>query len=66
MLFTTLIEEITTAFRRFGALIVDWPHKTESKAYFPPKGEKLHFRSSAFNVVNSYFLFETSLQLLSF
>ncbi|KAH9283899.1 Cytoplasmic polyadenylation element-binding protein 4 [Echinococcus granulosus] len=31
-------EEITTAFRRFGALIVDWPHKTESKAYFPPKG----------------------------
>lgn len=33
-----LLEEITTAFRRFGALIVDWPHKTESKAYFPPKG----------------------------
>lgn len=31
-------EEITTAFRRFGPLIVDWPHKTESKAYFPPKG----------------------------
>ncbi|RTG90155.1 cytoplasmic polyadenylation element-binding protein [Schistosoma bovis] len=30
-------EEITTAFRRFGPLIVDWPHKTESKAYFPPK-----------------------------
>ncbi|CAH8540560.1 unnamed protein product [Schistosoma guineensis] len=32
-------EEITTAFRRFGPLIVDWPHKTESKAYFPPKGK---------------------------
>ncbi|KAL3317123.1 Cytoplasmic polyadenylation element binding protein 2 [Cichlidogyrus casuarinus] len=31
-------EEITTAFCRFGSLIVDWPHKTESKAYFPPKG----------------------------
>ncbi|VDM20965.1 unnamed protein product [Hydatigera taeniaeformis] len=36
-----LREEITTAFRRFGALIVDWPHKTESKAYFPPKGVSL-------------------------
>ncbi|BFZ01326.1 hypothetical protein BsWGS_04365 [Bradybaena similaris] len=31
-------EEITTAFRRFGALVVDWPHKAESKSYFPPKG----------------------------
>lgn len=31
-------EEITAAFRRFGPLIVDWPHKAESKSYFPPKG----------------------------
>ncbi|OQV25020.1 putative RNA-binding protein orb2 [Hypsibius exemplaris] len=31
-------EEITTSFRRFGPLIVDWPHKAESKSYFPPKG----------------------------
>ncbi|KAK3095783.1 hypothetical protein FSP39_019015 [Pinctada imbricata] len=31
-------EEITAAFRRFGALVVDWPHKAESKSYFPPKG----------------------------
>jgi cytoplasmic polyadenylation element-binding protein len=31
-------DEITMAFRRFGPLIVDWPHKAESKSYFPPKG----------------------------
>lgn len=31
-------EEITSSFRRFGALVVDWPHKAESKSYFPPKG----------------------------
>lgn len=31
-------EEITTSFRRFGPLVVDWPHKAESKSYFPPKG----------------------------
>ncbi|XP_052828706.1 cytoplasmic polyadenylation element-binding protein 3 isoform X1 [Octopus bimaculoides] len=31
-------EEITSAFRRFGPLVVDWPHKAESKSYFPPKG----------------------------
>nr|XP_021551362.1 cytoplasmic polyadenylation element-binding protein 4 [Neomonachus schauinslandi] len=30
--------EITASFRRFGPLIVDWPHKAESKSYFPPKG----------------------------
>lgn len=32
-------EEITAAFRRFGPLVVDWPHKAESKSYFPPKGK---------------------------
>ncbi|XP_061094595.1 cytoplasmic polyadenylation element-binding protein 2 isoform X2 [Conger conger] len=31
-------DEITTSFRRFGQLVVDWPHKAESKSYFPPKG----------------------------
>ncbi|XP_045190760.1 cytoplasmic polyadenylation element-binding protein 2-like isoform X2 [Mercenaria mercenaria] len=31
-------EEITIAFRRFGPVVVDWPHKAESKSYFPPKG----------------------------
>lgn len=34
-------EEITASFRRFGPLVVDWPHKAESKSYFPPKGEVL-------------------------
>ncbi|UXI20111.1 F-actin-capping protein subunit alpha [Sarcoptes scabiei] len=31
-------EEITASFRKFGHLVVDWPHKAESKSYFPPKG----------------------------
>uniref|UniRef100_A0A4W3J710 Cytoplasmic polyadenylation element binding protein 4 n=1 Tax=Callorhinchus milii TaxID=7868 RepID=A0A4W3J710_CALMI len=31
-------DEITASFRRFGSLVVDWPHKAESKSYFPPKG----------------------------
>ncbi|KAG1680087.1 Cytoplasmic polyadenylation element-binding protein 2 [Nymphon striatum] len=31
-------EEITASFRRYGPLVVDWPHKAESKSYFPPKG----------------------------
>ncbi|XP_030642070.1 LOW QUALITY PROTEIN: cytoplasmic polyadenylation element-binding protein 2 [Chanos chanos] len=31
-------DEITSSFRRFGHLVVDWPHKAESKSYFPPKG----------------------------
>lgn len=34
-------DEITASFRRFGPLIVDWPHKAESKSYFPPKGKYL-------------------------
>lgn len=33
-----LSDEITSSFRRYGPLIVDWPHKAESKSYFPPKG----------------------------
>lgn len=35
------VEEITAAFRRFGPLVVDWPHKAESKSYFPPKGNNM-------------------------
>ncbi|CAF0742692.1 unnamed protein product [Didymodactylos carnosus] len=31
-------EEIIAHFQRFGPLMVDWPHKQESKSYFPPKG----------------------------
>lgn len=34
----TISDEITSSFRRFGPLVVDWPHKAESKSYFPPKG----------------------------
>lgn len=35
------VDEITASFRRFGPLVVDWPHKAESKSYFPPKGNAL-------------------------
>lgn len=31
-------DEITASFRKYGPLCVDWPHKNESKSYFPPKG----------------------------
>ncbi|KAJ6668904.1 hypothetical protein lerEdw1_007713 [Lerista edwardsae] len=34
-------DEITASFRRFGPLVVDWPHKAESKSYFPPKVNQL-------------------------
>lgn len=37
--FASFPDEITASFRRFGHLFVDWPHKAESKSYFPPKGE---------------------------
>lgn len=30
--------EIADSFSQFGPLSVDWPHKAESKAYYPPKG----------------------------
>lgn len=36
-----VLDEITASFRRFGPLVVDWPHKAESKSYFPPKGKKV-------------------------
>jgi len=31
-------DEIMTAFQQIGPVTVDWPHKAESKSYFPPKG----------------------------
>lgn len=31
-------DEIKEHFVRFGPLTVDWPHKAQSNAYFPPKG----------------------------
>lgn len=31
-------DEIHSSFCRFGPLTVDWPHKAESKSYFPPQG----------------------------
>lgn len=34
-------DEIREAFIQFGSLTVDWPHKAQSKAYFPPKGTVL-------------------------
>ena len=36
--FFPLTDEIKEHFIRFGPLTVDWPHKAQSKAYFPPKG----------------------------
>jgi hypothetical protein len=38
IIFAISTEEINASFRRFGSLVVDWPHKAESKSYFPPKG----------------------------
>lgn len=32
-------DEIREQFIRYGPLTVDWPHKAQSKAYFPPKGK---------------------------
>lgn len=44
-------DEITASFRRFGPLVVDWPHKAESKSYFPPKGYAfLLFQVGAFSL----------------
>ena len=31
-------EEILNFFRMYGQLVVDWPHKSESKSMYPPKG----------------------------
>ncbi|ESO04665.1 hypothetical protein HELRODRAFT_111676 [Helobdella robusta] len=31
-------EEISVSFQQFGPLVVNWPHKAESKSFFPPKG----------------------------
>ena len=47
-------DEITASFRRFGPLVVDWPHKAESKSYFPPKG----YAFLLFQVPTSMVLFD--------
>lgn len=48
-------DEITVSFRRFGPLVVDWPHKAESKSYFPPKGYAfLLFQVSILIIKNIY------------
>lgn len=52
-------EEITAAFRRFGPLIVDWPHKAESKSYFPPKGRADKMYSDSHSFVRVIFLANT-------
>ena len=44
-------EEIMLAFRQFGQLLVDWPHKAESKSYFPPKGKQ--HSSLSINLITS-------------
>ena len=31
-------DAIGAQFRCYGQLIVDWPHKSETKSKFPPKG----------------------------
>lgn len=39
--FASIADEIKNYFERFGPLTVDWPHKAQTKAYFPPKGKVL-------------------------
>lgn len=48
-IFFIFTDEITNSFRRYGHLVVDWPHKAESKSYFPPKG------NDSFSEHNLYF-----------
>ena len=37
-LFIIFLEEIHDHFVQFGTLNIDWPHRAQSKAYFPPQG----------------------------
>lgn len=51
-------DEITATFRCFGSLSVDWPHKAESKSYFPPKGYAFllfHEEQSVQNLIDACF-----------
>lgn len=50
-------DEITASFRRFGHLFVDWPHKAESKSYFPPKGILNSLNSQLVHTMLFFFLF---------
>lgn len=59
-------EEIKASFRRFGTLLVDWPHKAESKSYFPPKGYAFllfHEESSVQALINACIQEEDKLYL---
>lgn len=48
-------DEITNSFRRYGHLVVDWPHKAESKSYFPPKGNSsLTDHNMCFSITYKY------------
>ncbi|XP_039199427.1 cytoplasmic polyadenylation element-binding protein 2 isoform X1 [Crotalus tigris] len=50
-------DEITASFRRFGPLVVDWPHKAESKSYFPSKGIFLEIDSELVQIFFSPLFF---------
>lgn len=52
--FPILVDEITSSFRRFGPLVVDWPHKAESKSYFPPKGYAFLLFQVSETLINSF------------
>lgn len=69
------LEEINASFRRFGSLAVDWPHKAESKSYFPPKGYAfllfqvllLYYQLLSYKFLNIFFYYlkeENSVQQL--
>uniref|UniRef100_A0A9J7Y7P1 Cytoplasmic polyadenylation element binding protein 2 n=2 Tax=Cyprinus carpio TaxID=7962 RepID=A0A9J7Y7P1_CYPCA len=57
-------DEITSSFRRFGHLVVDWPHKAESKSYFPPKVHYKCLFSIQFNMQLSALLFHNGILFL--
>lgn len=46
-------------FFNFGRVVVDWPHKSESRSHFPPKGYAFlifELESSVQELVNSCFV----------
>ena len=49
----SFLDEIHASFCRFGHLTVDWPHKAESKSYFPPKGQERLCPFSLFRITDS-------------
>lgn len=59
-LFLFPTDEITSSFRRFGHLVVDWPHKAESKSYFPPKGtyDHMHVLTVLLDTITVFYIIE--------